>query len=129
MKKTIIISAIALCFSLVTNAKTVSGISINSPQVETVFNVNPLCASIIKGDFETVKKLVNLGVDINEKSIGMTPAMYAARYNKVDILKYLIGRGAELKTKSDKGLTAMKYAEISKANGAITVIEQALKKN
>ena len=128
MKKTIIISAIALCFSLVSNAKTVSEID-NSYPVESVFNVNPLCASIVKGDFETVRKLVDLGVDINEKSQGMTPAMYAARYNQVDILEYLIEHGAKLKTKSDRGLTAKKYAEISKANGAISVLEDALKRD
>ncbi|MFD2823017.1 ankyrin repeat domain-containing protein [Lacinutrix iliipiscaria] len=128
MKKTIIISAIALCFTLATNAKTVS--ENNNPyQIEAVFDVSPLCASIVKGDFETVKKLVGLGVDVNEKSKGMTPAMYAARYNQVDILKYLIDHGAKLKTRSNKGLTAKKYAEISKANGAISVIENALKKD
>ena len=65
MKKTIIISAIALCFSLVTNAKT--GIDNgNSYQVESVFKVSPLCASIAKGDFVTVKKLVDLGADVND---------------------------------------------------------------
>jgi ankyrin repeat protein len=126
MKKTIIITAIALCFSLVTNAKTVIE-NDNYSCVEYVFKVSPLCASIVKGDFETVKKLVGLGVDINAKSNGMTPAMYAARYNKVDILEYLIDHGAKLKTRSDNGLTAMKYAEISKASGAISVIENALK--
>jgi len=127
MKKTIIISAIALCFSLVTNANT--GIdNDNSSRVESVFKVSPLCASIAKGDFVTVKKLVDLGADVNAKSNGMTPAMYAARYNQVDILEYLIDHGAKLKTRSDKGLTAKKYAEISKANGAISVIENALKK-
>ena len=127
MKKTIIISAIALCFSFVTNAKTIIQNG-NSNPVESVFKVSPLCLSIAKGDFDTVKKLVDLGADVNAKSNGMTPAMYAARYNQVDILKYLIDHGAKLKTKSKNGLTAIEYAEISKANAAISVIENALKK-
>ena len=127
MKKTIIISAIALSFTLATNASTVS-VNQNVTQLEEAFKLSPLCASIVKGDLETVKKLVELGVDINEKSKGMTPVMYAARYNKADILKYLIDQGAKLKTRSDKGLTAMKYAEISKATAAVSILENAMTK-
>ena len=127
MKKTIILTAIALSFTLASNASSISADQ-QVTYLEAEFKLSPLCASVVKGDLDTVKKLVELGVDINEKSNGMTPAMYAARYNKVEILEYLIDQGAKLKTRSDKGLTAMKYAEISKANGAVTVIENALAK-
>ncbi len=128
MKKTIIISAIALCFSVVTvNAKT-SVENVKDYSVESVykFKVSPFCVSIAKGDIETVKKLINLGADVNRKSNGMTPAMYAAKYNRVDILKLLISKGAKLKVKSDKGMTAKKYAKQSNAKEALLVIEEAL---
>jgi hypothetical protein len=43
-------------------------------------------------------------------------------------LELLIAEGADLKTKSDKGMTAKKYAKMSNANEALSVIESALKK-
>ena len=128
MKKTIIISAIALCFSVVSvNAKSVNE-NVKSYNVESVavFKVSPFCVAIAKGDIETVKKLITLGADVNQKSNGMTPAMFAAKYNRTDILKLLISKGAKLKVKSDKGMTAKKYAKQSKAKEALIIIEEAL---
>jgi len=98
MKKTIIISAIALCFSLVTLHAKTDITKTNTYDVETIikYGVNSFCAAIAKGDIETVKKLINLGEDVNRKSNGMTPLMYAARYNRVEILELLISKGANL---------------------------------
>ncbi|HMC00968.1 MAG TPA: ankyrin repeat domain-containing protein, partial [Flavobacteriaceae bacterium] len=70
----------------------------------------------------------DLGTDINDKSNGMTPAMYAAKFNRVEILELLIENGANLKARSDQGWTAKKYAELSNAKEAKTVIENALTK-
>ncbi len=126
MKKSIIITAIALCFSITAlNAKTDVNL-LNNSEIEFVTKINPFCMAIVKGDLETVQKMIALGADINEKSIGLTPAMYAAKFNKVDILKILISRGANLKAKSDVGYTAKKYAELSNALDAKTVLENAL---
>ena len=128
MKKTIIISAIALCFSIATvNAKSVIS-NDNTTTVVTAVKVSAFCISIAKGDFDTVKKLISLGEDVNQKSNGMTPAMYAAKFNRTEILELLIKHGAKLKTKSDKGLTALKYAEQSNAKDAKSVIENTLTK-
>lgn len=128
MKKTIIISAIALCFSVVTvNAKTL--VKDQSFYIaQTTVKVSPFCVSIAKGDIETVKKLIELGTDVNKKSNGMTPAMYAAKFNRTDILKLLIVRGAKLKVKSDKGMTALKYAKLSNAKEAMAIIKEELSK-
>src|SRR5690606_18520072 len=127
MKKSIIIPVLALCVSLGAYAEPTSKV-INSATSVKEFKVNPFCVSIAKGDFETVKKLVSLGAEINQKSEGMTPAMYAAKYNRTDILKLLIENGANLKLKSDKGMTALKYAELHKAHDAKAIIEDALKR-
>lgn len=128
MKKTIIISAIALCFSVVTvNAKSLNSV-VNDNTVVFVFKVSPFCVSIAKGDIETVKKLLDLGADVNQKSNGMTPVMYAAKYNRTEILKLLISKGANLKTKSDRGMTAEEYAELHGANEAKVILEEALSK-
>jgi|SRR5690606_29345745 len=127
MKKTIIISTMALCFSVVTLHANPSVKNLgNYPMHLKNVKVSPFCISIAKGDFEMVNKLVELGVDVNQKSEGMTPAMYAAKYNRADILKLLIEKGANLKLKSDKGMTALKYAEIHGADDAKFIIEDAL---
>ena len=127
MKKTIIISALALSCAIVTASASPSVNHINNHAKVAVVKVSPFCVSIAKGDFETVKKLVELGADVNQKSEGMTPAMYAAKYNRTEILKFLIDQGANLKLKSDKGMTAIKYAELHKALDAHAIIKEALK--
>jgi len=129
MKKTIIISAMAACLSIVNvNAEPLTTKDYNTFTTVSVVKVNAFCASIAKGDFETVKKLVDLGTDVNVKSNGMTPAMYAAKYNRVEILELLIANGANLKVKSDKGWTAKKYADLSNAKEAKSVIANTLTK-
>lgn len=127
MKKTIIISALALCFFIVTLHAEASTKVVNIQPISKL-KVSPFCVSIAKGDFETVKKLVELGTDVNQKSEGMTPIMYAAKYNRTEILKLLIANGADLKTKSDKGMTALEYAELHKANDAKAILEESIKK-
>ncbi|MFT6755236.1 MAG: hypothetical protein ACJAV9_000718 [Urechidicola sp.] len=88
--------------------------------------VNTFCKLIQMGDVNAIKNLIMTGANINQKSVGLTPLMYAARHNKIEIVKLLISRGAKLKIKSDKGFTALKYAEISKATDAYELIKKAL---
>ena len=128
MKKTIIISAIALCFSIVSVNATPSISNVKTYKTATFFKVNSFCVSIAKGDIDTVKTLIARGEDVNEKSNGMTPVMYAAKYNRTDILKLLIEQDANLKAKSDKGYTALKYAELHGAKDAALIIKEALAK-
>ena len=115
MKKTAIIIAIVFGFSMTSlNATNQSSNNDNLEVVDKV-KVSPFCVAIVKGDLETVKKLIDLGTDVNKKSNGMTPAMYAAKFNRVDILKVLVNNGAKLKIKSDKGMTVAKLAKLSNA--------------
>ncbi len=132
MRKTIL-TATALCLFAVTGIYAVYNSTVCETPSELVasaeVNVNPFCKAIMAGDIDTVKKLIDLGADVNERSVGMTPAMFAARYNKPEILKLLIEDGANLKAKSDKGYTARKYAEMSNASEALEVIQSAMKKS
>lgn len=89
---------------------------------------NPLHLSVIKGDLETVKKLIEFGADVNEKWKGKTPAILAARHNRVEILKYLIANGANLKMRCDKGHNAAYHAKHSGAKDTALLIEQTLAK-
>ena len=128
MKKTIIISAMALCFTFVTAYAKTSKQQVAHYSVESVFKVSPFCVSIAKGDIETVIKLIELGADVNQKSNGMTPVMYAAKFNRTEILKLLISKDAKLKLKSDKGKTALDYAELHGATDAEAILKEALNK-
>lgn len=129
MKKSIIISAIALCFSIVSVNATPLTTTVETFETVAFFKVNSFCVSIAKGDIDTVKTLISRGEDVNEKSNGMTPVMYAAKFNRTEILNLLIAQGANLKAKSDKGMTALKYAELHGAKDAKVIIKEALVKN
>lgn len=126
MKKTIIYVSFALVAlfsnSAVANASTVSKFGL----VTEYKNATPLAVAIVKGDIETVKKFIEYGADINEKSNGLTPLMLAARYNQVAIIGLLLEKGAQIKATDDKGNTALKYAQLSNATDAVTVLKKAL---
>ncbi|MBO6830061.1 MAG: ankyrin repeat domain-containing protein [Allomuricauda sp.] len=130
MKKTIFTVA---AFSMLA----LSGITANEP-VATNNTVNlemvapdelsAFCKAVMQGDVDTVKKFIELGEDVNQKSLGRAPIHYAARYNKAEVLKVLIENGANLKMRCDGGMTAMKYAKMSNATEAQSVLETAMKK-
>ncbi|MBO6531573.1 MAG: ankyrin repeat domain-containing protein [Muricauda sp.] len=130
MKKTIFTVA---AFSMLA----LSGITANEP-VATNSTVNlemvapdelsAFCKAVMQGDVDTVKKFIELGEDVNQKSLGRAPIHYAARYNKAEVLKVLIENGANLKMRCDGGMTAMKYAKMSNATEAQSVLETAMKK-
>ena len=119
----------ALVIGLVVNAEPVITNSTfeNLTVIESVAEVDAFCKLIQKGNFEAVKGMIEAGTDINKKSVGMTPLMYAARHNKVEILKLLIANGADLKVKSSRGYSALKYAEMSKAHETFQIISDELK--
>jgi len=95
-------------------------VEINVPGLST------LCKLIQLGDIEGVKNLIENGTNINQKSKGMTPLMFAARQNKVEIVKLLLSRSAKLKIKSNSGMTALDYAERSKATESYELIHAAM---
>jgi ankyrin repeat protein len=88
-------------------------------------DISSFCRAIVKGDYDTVKHLIDLGEDVNQKSLGMTPAMFAARYNKAEILELLIENDADLKIRSNQGFSVKRYAELSNATDALAVLEAA----
>src|SRR4051812_36723780 len=98
MKKTIICMGMAL-LSLTSFATPIATKGPEPKISRTTFNASPLCVAISKGDIEVVKKFIEYGASINEYSNGMTPLMFAARYNNVEILKLLIANGADISLK------------------------------
>lgn len=126
MKKTIILGLALVAFSNVALATNVQSATPKFELVKEYKNPTPLAAAICKGDVETVKKFIEYGADINEKSNGMTPLMLAARYNNVEIINLLLAKGANLKEKDEKGNSALKYAELSNATQAAERLKEAI---
>ena len=130
MRKTIL--TVATAFLLVVTGvyaenKANSNAAVTTTDLAEDIGINSFCKAIMQGDVETVKKFIELGEDVNQKSLGMTPAIFAARYNKAEILQLLVENGADLKIRCDKGYTAKKHAELSGAKDALAVIENAMK--
>ena len=125
MKKTIF-TVTAFCTLLIATAVAKTETSNNPTDVTTsIVKKEPstFCKAIMKGDINTVKRLIDLGEDVNSKSLGMTPAIFAARYNKVEILKVLIDNQADLTIRCNKGWSIEKYAKISNAKDVLEVLK------
>ena len=126
MKKTIVYLGVALlALTNVTLASNFNPIQASKSIISVYDGATLLGIAISKGDIEVVKKFIEYGVDVNEKSNGMTPLMVAARYNRVEIIKILLSSGANVKTKDEKGFTALNHAELSHANEAVQFLKQA----
>ncbi|MDY8138789.1 ankyrin repeat domain-containing protein [Aquimarina sp. 2201CG5-10] len=125
MKKTALaMIAMVMCISLFSVNAEAKVTSKSHNYDLTVQKVNTFCMAIVKGDVVTVKKMIELGSDVNEKSRGMTPLMYAARYNRVDIIKLLVKKGANIKAKDGQGYNAMKFAKLSNAKEAMALLKE-----
>ena len=126
MKKTIIFAGLALVvFTNIALATNNTAAPIALPTEMAAYEVTPLCNAIVKGDIETVKKFIEYGADVNESTNGTTPLMLAARYNKVEILKLLLEKGAKTGAKDERGYTALQYAQLSNASDAVAILKQA----
>ncbi|MBP8066568.1 MAG: ankyrin repeat domain-containing protein [Flavobacterium sp.] len=128
MKKTISLLGLALVattnVALASNVATTTSNKIGIVQ----YDATPLCVAISKGDVATVKKFIEYGMDVNERKNGMTPLMFAARYNNAEIAKILLENGADISAKDNNDFTALKHAEAGKATQVIEVLKSFTKK-
>ncbi|MFC0604014.1 ankyrin repeat domain-containing protein [Winogradskyella pulchriflava] len=129
MKKSAVVLALALGFSICNLNATNDVLTSNSNEV-TVKNVevSPLCKAVATGNLEEVNKLIKAGADVNEKSNGMMPIHYAAKYNRVEIIKALITGGSKIHEPCDLGYTALNHAEKSKAKEAAQFLKRFKRK-
>lgn len=123
MKKSVIFLGVALvAFANVSMAS--NPVSFVQPKLEIVNSFStPLNVAVGKGDIEFVKKVIEYGADVNEISEDLSPLMIAARYNKVEILKVLLAKGANPSARNAKGYTALKYAQLSNATESIAILK------
>ncbi|WP_298794546.1 ankyrin repeat domain-containing protein [uncultured Allomuricauda sp.] len=130
MRKTILTVAAAFMFVVTGAFAAEPSTSVEEDLIVSAIpdELSSFCKAILKGDVGTVKKLIELGEDVNKKSMGMAPIHFAARYNQSEILELLIANGADVKKRCDKGYTAKKYAELSNATAALEILKSAMKK-
>ncbi len=89
--------------------------------------ISPFCKAIMQGELETVQKMIAKGEDVNRKSLGKTPLIFAARYNRADIVALLLESGADPRLRCDKGHTALQHAELSGATESANLIRIAMR--
>ena len=78
-------------------------------------NWGPLNLTCYNGDFNIVKTLVTLGVNINQRNChGKTALMYSVKNSYPDIVKFLIDKGADSTILDYRGKTAFDYANNDK---------------
>ncbi len=96
-------------------------------KTRSLMEISPFCKAIMQGEFETVKKMIALGEDVNRKSLGKTPLIFAARYNRAEIVALLLESGADPNLRCDKGYTPLQHAELSQAVESANLIRIAMK--
>jgi ankyrin repeat protein len=72
-----------------------------------------LHVAALKGDLDTVRRLVNAGMNKNAKNHeGMTPMMYAAHKGHTNVIRYLIRKGANARIRAtpNNPTTAIHFA-------------------
>ncbi|MFP4845262.1 ankyrin repeat domain-containing protein [Winogradskyella sp. PE311] len=129
MKKSVVVLALALGFSISNlNASNEILTSNFSEVIEKPYEVSPLCKAVATGNIASVKALIKQGADVNAKSNGMQPIHYAAKFNRVEIIKVLITAGSDIHTSCDKGYSALKHAKKTNAKEAELFLKRFKKK-
>lgn len=92
-----------------------------------VFGQYPLHYASVQGKLDIVTLLVEkAGADVNCRThTGTTPAHYAARSNRVHILKYLLSKGADIAAKDSHSWTPLHYAALSGYSATVEAIINA----
>ena len=119
----IIVFALGSSFGSINASNTILSSKVNSVNINPS-EANPLVKAVATGDTKAVDSFIKQGVDINAEYNGMLPIHYAAKYNRVDILKALITAGADVHVASDSGLTPVRYAEKFGANDAAQFLKR-----
>ncbi|KTD04973.1 ankyrin repeat domain-containing protein [Fluoribacter gormanii] len=96
--------------------------------MRTKFNLmdESLCEAVLDGDLEQVQIILNeYDGNVNaQNKYGMTPALLAAKRNDLEILEYLVGKGADLKLSDGLNQTPMDWAEHNKNEKMIDFINE-----
>ena len=125
MKKSVVVLALALGFS-VANLNALNKVTSLETAVNVKKNVevSPLCKAVAIGDIAAVRILIKQGADVNLKSNGLRPIHYAAKYNRVELIKVLLTAGSEVHATCDNGYTALGHAKNANATDAVLFLKR-----
>lgn len=92
----------------------------------------PICWAIAEKKMDNVKKLIELGADINSTVSARSPIIMSIDDHDTQILELLIAAGADItyqyKTKDNPWWDALSYAKYNLQDEAVEVLERELKK-
>ena len=82
--------------------------------------------AIAEGNQETVRSLIQDGVDINTRDlVGWTPLMVAAAQGSISTVQILIEAGADINAKTREGQTALNIAAQSANTFTLALLRDA----
>ncbi len=83
-----------------------------------------LIRAICKSDLETVKALLDKGVDANTKDrdVGLTALMWTAVMERSNIVEALLKQGAAVDAKDEDGMTALMWAALEGHHRIVRVL-------
>ena len=86
---------------------------------------NALIYAALKGQTDTLRRLCDFGADVNFQGpvTQTTPLMFAARYKHIDVIKYLLSRGADSRLKDNEGRSAYDFAVCSEDMAIIALLK------
>lgn len=107
-----------------------NGGAINLNHVEKEWT--PICWAIAEKKMDNVKKLIELGADINSTVSVRSPIIMSIEDHDTQILELLIAAGADItyqyKSKDNPWWDALSYAKYNLQDEAVEVLERELKK-
>lgn len=84
----------------------------------------PLMAAVMSGNLVILEKLIALHANVNlADTQGKTALIYAAFFNKNDVVKVLLKAGANTKLKDSDGKTALDFANFNKNTELIILLD------
>lgn len=88
------------------------------------YNANfTLIHAIVKGNTETAKELIKIGVNLNlQDDKGNTPLILAVIYNNIEIVRLLVQAGALVNIKCQIGYTALNWAVSSNNKEMVKIL-------
>ena len=91
--------------------------------VQICFGWTLLLLSVANGFLEGVRLLLKYGADTELANVnGVTPVLYAARYDNVECLKLLIAAGANVCVEDNRGYTALMIAAEHNCKSVVPVL-------
>jgi ankyrin repeat protein len=72
---------------------------------------NYLSISIKMKQIKSLKYFAEKEANLEKVCAGKTPLMYAVKYGYLEMVKYLVNKGAKMTTETSRGKTALDYAE------------------